>query len=141
LLSCSGWISTIIFSDYPFKENELINLLFQAETLFPQLTFRREKNFHVYIHHPLLVLEYKDNKEFGALLNFIDPMNPYPVPDFSTTVEFSCGYKNIVDAPLTGYVILGSTQVKEINNKILQMRLLLKSINVRISTTIEPVTQ
>ena len=115
------------------------NLLQQAMELFPELTFSRAEFKNVYVHHPLLKLDHKNQKELGALLNFIDFIDLNNLPENQVLVSFSCGYKQVLfNFPLTGYILRGSTQVSQVANKVFQMRMLLRSLNVRVSAEIGP---
>ena len=109
--------------------------------LFPQLTFYRNGNF-TYVHHPLLLFDADaiSDKELGALLNFIDFVDLNNKAEYRSSVGFICEYRNAKDIPIPilGYIIHGSTQVSQVTNKVVQLRLLLKNINVNVYARVDP---
>jgi hypothetical protein len=136
IINC--YLIAVGFRPLFFSDNRSLNaefwesVIYQAKTLFPQLTFYRKSPQHIFIHHPLLIVDYNDyGKNLGSLLNFITPLDIGERT--GSSINFFCGYKNINNIPLTGYFIHGSTQVNEITNKLFQMQLLLKNLNVRVS--------
>lgn len=128
-----------LFASDTWSRDEIFweNLIQQAIRLFPQLSFYRQ-NKHTYVHHPLLMFEYENDKELGALLNFIDLVDLNNKPEDKNSVGFLCSYKNVKNIILTSYIIRGSTQVSKITNKVFQMRLLLKNLNVKVQAQVEP---
>jgi hypothetical protein len=121
------FLSDVWHKDLNFHES----LIQQSAILFPQLSFYRDGNY-TYIHHPLLKFEIGNDKELGALLNFIDFIDLDNKPEDTKTVEFVFNYKNVTGVTLTSYIIRGSTSVNQVTNKLFQLNLLLKNINVQL---------
>ena len=104
----------------------------QTMLLFPQLSFDRVDRF-VYVHHPLLQLDIAaSDRDLGALLNFIDFIDLKNPPADKRSVIFFCQYQNVQDIILTSYMIYESTQLDQINNKVFQLELLLKPLDVHV---------
>jgi hypothetical protein len=104
---------------------------------FTTLSVTRLGDNYLLVHNKLYAPNYSSHKELGALLNYPDPFDISKNTSEKIHVATWGHYKN-VRIPINQYLVTSNTQVSQITNRLLEMRLLLKAVNVQITIEVAP---
>lgn len=115
-------------------ENE--KLVVKTASVFPSLKFSgRYPNFLV--HNSLWIPNHQTDREFGALLNYTEVIEIKTDTSQKNLLLWWAFYRN-TKIPLNQHLVFGTTQVSQITNKVIELRLLLKPLNVNIVVELDP---
>ncbi len=105
-------------------ESQLNELIRRVAPVFPSLTFTG-----ALVHNVYWTPNYKTHREMGTLLNYPESIDIQSSTSEKNLLLLWALYKN-VKIPLNQHLVLGTTQVSQLTNRLIELRLLLKPLNV-----------
>lgn len=116
------------------------NLLDDLENIFPSLIFSIQDGI-ISCHHRIWTPDpedIQDDKILGSLLRYEDPIRLRQKPSDVSTQSWYIEYKKVRHG-LSGYIILGTTSVSQLTNKLISLRALLSPLNIKITVELDPI--